>query len=275
MKPLRTNIVWFSAGLAVICLALLLWSGITGKPSFLKNVTGAVVTPLQKAVSQAADWFSDAFGYFYRYDALQRENEELREELQNYKKLENQYYSAIRQNTALREAAGIKAKRSEFDLELGTVVSVAGSGFQSAVTLDRGSLSGVEEGDAVITGDGLVGFVSQVGLSHCTVTTVINADFTASAVISRTREVVVAQGNFDLAAGGELKVAYLENDADVRVGDTVVTSGGSYPPDLILGTVTAFAQESHGISSYAAIQPAVELGELSTVFIIKDFSVDE
>ena len=86
--------------------------------------------------------------------------------------------------------------------------------------------------------------------------------------------VVVAGGDFELAGDGLLKVPYLENDANVRVGDTILTNGGAYPPDLILGRVTEVRQESHGISSYAAVEPAVNLDELSTVFVVKSFSVE-
>ena len=87
-------------------------------------------------------------------------------------------------------------------------------------------------------------------------------------------EVVVAGGDFELAGDGLLKVPYLENDANVRVGDTILTNGGAYPPDLILGRVAEVRQESHGISSYAAVEPAVNLDELSTVFVVKSFSVE-
>ena len=126
----------------------------------------------------------------------------------------------------------------------------------------------------VITGDGMVGFVDQVGLNHCVVKTVIHMDFNASATVSRTREAVVACGSFELASDGLLKVAYLENDADVKRGDVILTNGGAYPPDLILGRVEDFRQESHGISSYAAIRPAVDFTRLSTVFVVKDFNVE-
>lgn len=274
MRLMRSRLFWFTALLVAVCLALMLWSGVTGKPSFLSNITGAIVTPLQNGLSRAADWFGDLFGYFYRYDALVEENQALREQVQYYTSLENRYYSAVDQNTALREAAGIKQRHADFDMELCSVVSVAGSGFQSALTLSRGTLSGIEEGDPVITGDGLVGFVSEAGLNYCTVTTVINADFTAAAVVSRTREVVITQGSFELAADGCLKIAYLENDADIHEGDRIVTSGGSYPPDLMIGQVLSVQPESHGVCSFAQLEPAVSLDELSTVFVIKDFDVE-
>lgn len=274
MKLLRSKLFWFTALLVAVCLALMLWSGVTGKPSFLSNITGAVVTPLQNGLSRAADWFGDLFGYFYRYDALEAENEDLKEQLRQYQALEDRYYASVDQNTALREAAGIKKRHADYELELCTVVSVAGSGFQSALTLSRGSLAGIEEGDPVITGDGLVGFVSEVGSNYCTVTTVINADFTAAAMVSRTREVVVTEGSFELAAEGSLKVAYLENDADLVPGDRILTSGGAYPPELIIGTVRSVQPERHGVCSYAALEPAVALDSLSTVFVIKDFDVE-
>ena len=92
--------------------------------------------------------------------------------------------------------------------------------------------------------------------------------------MSRTREVVVTNGSFELASDGLLKVSYLENDADLRPGDVILTNGGAYPPDLIIGKVEEFRQESHGISSYATVRPAVDISQLSTVLVIKDFHVE-
>ena len=207
MKLTRSKLFWFAVLLVAVSLALILSSAVTGKPTFVRNLTGAVVTPLQNGVASVTDRLTDLFGYFYRYDALERENEELKEQLREYQKLEIAYDAAINQNTALREAAGIKARRADFELELCSVVSVTGNGFQSSLTLSRGSLSGIEEGDCVITGDGMVGFVDQVGLNHCVVKTVIHMDFNASATVSRTREAVVACGSFELASDGLLKVA--------------------------------------------------------------------
>lgn len=274
MKLMRSKLFWFAAVLVAVCLLLTLSSAITGKPTIVRNLTGAIVTPLQNGVAAATDWFTDLFGYFYRYDALERENEELKQKIQAYEKLEISYNAAVKENSALREAAGIKAKHADFEMELCSVVAVTDNGFQSTLTLNKGSVSGIEEGDCVITGDGMVGFVSDVSLNSCVVKTVIHVDFTASAAVSRTREVVVTNGSFELASDGLLKVSYLENDADVKAGDVILTNGGAYPPDLIIGRVVAFCQESHGISSYASVQPVVDFSQLSTVLVIKEFHVE-
>ena len=274
MKWKQSNLVWFAAVLIALSLLLALSSAVTGKPTFVRNITGAIVTPLQNGVAAATDRFADLFGYFYRFDALERENAELKRKIQEFEKLEISYNAAIKENSALREAAGIKAKHADFEMELCTVVALTDNGFQSALTLNKGSVSGIEAGDCVITGDGMVGFVDQVSLNSCVVKTVINVDFNASAAVSRTREVVVTNGSFELASDGLLKVSYLENDADVRPGDTILTNGGAYPPDLIIGRVVEFCQESHGISSYASVEPVVDFSGLSTVLVIKEFNVE-
>lgn len=274
MKWKQSNLVWFAAVLIALSLLLALSSAVTGKPTFVRNITGAIVTPLQNGVAAATDRFADLFGYFYRFDALERENAELKRKIQEFEKLEISYNAAIKENSALREAAGIKAKHADFEMELCTVVALTDNGFQSALTLNKGSVSGIEAGDCVITGDGMVGFVDQVSLNSCVVKTVINVDFNASAAVSRTREVVVTNGSFELASDGLLKVSYLENDADVRPGDTILTNGGAYPPDLIIGRVVEFCQESHGISSYASVEPVVDFSGLSTVLVIKEFHVE-
>ena len=274
MKWKQSKLMWFAAVLIALSLLLALSSAVTGKPTFVRNITGAIVTPLQNGVAAATDRFTDLFGYFYRFDALERENAELKRKIQEFEKLEISYNAAIKENSALREAAGIKAKHADFEMELCTVVSLTDNGFQSALTLNKGSVSGIEAGDCVITGDGMVGFVDQVSLNSCVVKTVINVDFNASAAVSRTREVVVTNGSFELASDGLLKVSYLENDADVRPGDTILTNGGAYPPDLIIGRVVEFCQESHGISSYASVEPVVDFSGLSTVLVIKEFHVE-
>ena len=274
MKWMQSKLMWFAAVLIALSLLLALSSAVTGKPTFVRNITGAIVTPLQNGVAAATDRFTDLFGYFYRFDALERENAELKRKIQEFEKLEISYNAAIKENSALREAAGIKAKHADFEMELCTVVALTDNGFQSALTLNKGSVSGIEAGDCVITGDGMVGFVDQVSLNSCVVKTVINVDFNASAAVSRTREVVVTNGSFELASDGLLKVSYLENDADVRPGDTILTNGGAYPPDLIIGRVVEFCQESHGISSYASVEPVEDFSGLSTVLVIKEFHVE-
>ncbi|MGN1031234.1 MAG: rod shape-determining protein MreC, partial [Butyricicoccaceae bacterium] len=71
---------------------------------------------------------------------------------------------------------------------------------------------------------------------------------------------------------GKLRVSYLPREADIVVGDQVITSGtgGIFPKGLIIGSVESVKTESDGMSSYAIIQPAVNMDEVRHVFIIVD-----
>ena len=105
--------------------------------------------------------------------------------------------------------------------------------------------------------------------------TVLDISTHVGAVLSRTRETAVSEGSLELLSDGHFKLSYLQNDADVEPGDLVETSGygGLYPQGLLLGTVVEFLPESHGISSYAVVEPVVPLEELKSVFVVKSFEV--
>ncbi len=93
-------------------------------------------------------------------------------------------------------------------------------------------------------------------------------------MISRTQDIGVLEGDFALAAEGNCKVSYLENNVQLNSGDSVITSGigGIFPAGLMIGNVQEIKPETHGISQYAVIEPTVDIGALKNVLIITDFA---
>ena len=67
----------------------------------------------------------------------------------------------------------------------------------------------------------------------------------------------------------------VDADAQLLSGDVVTTSGlgGLYPGGLVIGTVESVRTGDDGLARYAVLAPAARLGELSEVFIIKDFDI--
>ena len=103
----------------------------------------------------------------------------------------------------------------------------------------------------------------------------VDTETSIGAKIFRTGEVAVAQGDFALMEGNELKLNYLTAGAAPQVGDLVVTSGlgGYYPSRLPIGYVKEVKTDDSGLAQYAILRPAAELTELKQVFIVKDFTV--
>lgn len=275
MKLNGKKLILLAVAILVVCCGTMLLSALRpGSPTVLSSALGAVVTPLEEATASVGEAISGFFGYFYRYDALEAENEALRKELAKFQKLENMFFEAINENAQLRKLTEIRAKHTDFQCELATVVSTVDIGIHSSFTINKGSLVGIEAGDCVITDAGLVGYISEVGPNFSTVITVLNIDFQATALNTRTRETLVAQGNFDFAPKGQLKLSWLDHGANILKDDVIVTSGSTnFPPNLTIGTIREFAVEDHGISSYATIEPAVDFSRLTDVFVVKEFEV--
>ena len=275
MKPSYKKLIALAVAIFVVCCGTMLASALGGgRPTVFSSVLGAIVTPLEQGVAFVGEKVSDFFGYFHRYDDLLAENEKLQEELNRLQRLENMFFEAINENEELRKLTEIREKHSDFQCELAAVVSTVDLGIHSSFTINKGSLVGIEPGDCVITDAGLVGYVDQVGPNFSTVITVLNIKFQATALNTRTRETLVAQGNFDFAPKGLLKLSWLDHSANIMPRDTIVTSGSNnFPPNLTIGTIREFAVEDHGISSYATIDPAVNFHKLTNVFVVKEFEV--
>ena len=132
----------------------------------------------------------------------------------------------------------------------------------------------MEVGDLVITVDGMAGYVSEVAGNTCEITTVVDVEMQCGALITRTRETAIAEGDYDLMAEGNLRLSYLTEDASVVIGDTVETSGrgGVFPKGVMIGTVENVLPEDNGISYYAVLRPFVDVDTVSSVSIVTDYT---
>jgi rod shape-determining protein MreC len=63
---------------------------------------------------------------------------------------------------------------------------------------------------------------------------------------------------------------YLPKEADIKVNDTILTSGltDTYPKGLLIGSVIDIQDEFSGLSRYAIIKPAVNVSNLEEVLVI-------
>ena len=122
------------------------------------------------------------------------------------------------------------------------------------IMLNAGSRNGVTEKMAVITPHGVVGRVSEVGPNWCRVKTMCDEKMRISVMVQRTRDEGMLGGLY-LEDGERIGTLlyYLPGKADIRVGDTIRTSGigGVFPKGIYVGTVIAVNEEGKG--SYDAI----------------------
>ncbi|NBI67555.1 rod shape-determining protein MreC [Pseudoflavonifractor sp. 60] len=269
--------------LLVIALLLSILIGVTsaflgGQADPLSNVVNVIISPIRGGVSAAADWMEGVYTYVFRYQELEQELTELRGQVGELEDELRQKEEAIRENEQLRELLNLQARRRDFTFEDVRITGRSTSNWESTLTLNKGSSSGIEAGDCVVTETGvLVGVVAETGTNWSTVSTIINTETQMGGIVNRTYSAGVLEGDFALMNQGRLKMNYLPEGAQLVSGDEVLTSGRGeiFPSGLVVGTVEGVFTDPSGQTRYAVVKPAVDLDVLIKVFVIKDFEIIE
>lgn len=268
-------------GIIVAAAALIIGLGAAardGRIGFVQNLSGILKSPIQKVLSSAVNWFDSMYGYLYEYDSLMAENESLRSQLADAQKSARDGIEASEENTRLRKLLELREKHTDYVLESCKVVLWSSSNWSSAFTISKGSTSGIELGDPVITEYGaVVGQVTELGTNWATVSTVIDVDMSVGAFVGATGNSGMVVGEYSFMRDKTAKLTYLADGAQIFVGDDVLTSGsgGAFPAGLMIGTLTAVQTEAGGQIEYGIVEPQAYLDSLVQVFVIKDFTVVE
>ena len=273
----------YGVRIAVIVIVAALIAGIAssllgGRAGVFGSAAGSLRVPLDRASGAVLDWMADLYGYIYEYDRLAEENASLKAENALLREQARDYEELLAENERFRTLFGWAEKRRDLTLESARVVSWDAGNFTSAFSIGKGSDSGIEVGDCVITEYGaLAGQIVELGGDWATVRTVIDVDMDVGALAGADSYAGMITGDFALMRQGKTKLGYLTGGAQIFEGDEVLTSGkgGAFPAGLLIGTVSAVMSEYGGQVTYGIVDPACDLERLSQVFIVKDFELVE
>ena len=275
-KFLKDYGLWILFATAVIAVALAVMSFFASTSSPLANLAGVLSSPFRNAYSALANWATEQQAYFADNQALLEENQALRNQIAEMEREMRLAKDDSEENARLRKLLELREKRRDFQFEAANITQRSSSNWISSLTLNRGTLHGVAVNNCVVTEEGfLAGIVTEVGLNWCTVLTVLDTDTSLGALVFRSGDVAVAQGDFVLMNEGRLSLTYLPADCELLIGDLVVTSGlgGYYPADLVIGKVESLQLDDSGSTRFAVVKPSAQLDELKQVFIIKSFDI--
>lgn len=259
----------------MLLIGLVLYSVSTGGFSSLpSSIVGAVTTPIQSLSSSISGAVSGFFGQFTSASAKQERIEELEKQINDLQNKMVDYDTYLNENEELRKYLKLYRENPDFVFEDAIVIGRDPAEPFGNFSINKGTLSGIKPNDPVITAEGLVGYVYDVGPIYAKVRTVLDPATAASAIVSRTRDYVMVESNtFELAKNGLCKLNYLPRNSSAIQGDYIITSGvgGIYPRGLIIGTISEIKQEPDGISSYAILTPTADIRNIKDVMVIKSF----
>lgn len=270
-KVLSVILAVLLAVMVVFVVSILTFAG-NSTGSVIKNVTTGAEGWLTNISSTVR---SNIYGMF-SYRELQDEIDRLEEE--NFL-LKMQLRSATLNEDELAELESLsgvlnyKSKVDDFDIVSGSVISNDGSAFTTIFTVNVGTDEGVEVGNAVLNGTGLVGKVVQTDKNWSKIACLCDDSEKVSFRVSRDKKVIgVAYGTLNDEMSGYM----LDENADVRVGDTLVTSGmGIYPAGLYVGEVLSVNYNPNTLLREVTIETGFDFRSIEKVTIIKNKQVEE
>jgi rod shape-determining protein MreC len=160
--------------------------------------------------------------------------------------------------------AGVRATVARYAGVEARVVGFPPENEVRTVTIDRGAGSGIRRDDGVVTQDGAVGRVADVGLLSSTVILITDYTSRIPAIVRRGRWWGIARGNV-----ASVRMEFVSQDAPLRAGDVVVTGEGrSFHSGVPIGTVQSVDRGDATLYQTAVVKPAADLGALDRVVVI-------
>jgi rod shape-determining protein MreC len=232
----------------------------------IRRAIGAAVYPVRIAV--------DAPSRLWRWlDESTTSRNDLELELGRLKAERLLTNARLQRLTALEsENARLRAllearNRVRDEVRVAEIIANDANAYEHNLVIGIGSRDGVYDGQAIVDADGVVGQVIETGIMTAQAILISDPDHAVPVVVNRNglRTIAFGTGEFD-----RLELPFLPNNADIRAGDLLVTSGlgGAFPagyPVAVVDFVTRMPQEPF---ADVTATPAAALDQIREVMLI-------
>lgn len=265
-KRNRVNIIFISL-LVVSILMMSMDVKNRGRLSMLDEFLMDTTSTIQRTIAYSYRATRDLwFGYIYLV-GLREENLALKTEAAELRNQVNALREAVGENRRLKgllsfqEGLGYRSVTAR-------VIGISPISLFKTITISRGSVDGLKKGMAVATNDGVVGRVLSSSANTSIVLLISDRNSDVDSLIQRSRDRGIAEGG----DADFIKLKYLSKNADVAVGDLLVTSGigGEFQKGLIIGTVSKLDSRAGDMFKQVEVTPAVNFSKLEEVLVVTD-----
>ncbi|MDD2272691.1 MAG: rod shape-determining protein MreC [Desulfuromonadaceae bacterium] len=261
MYPLLTGI-----GILVALLFFSLNVPRNREANIIERSVLGITSPLLLPVSMASTFVEDIWDNYIQLVDTNRENLRLREDIRKLNQRVLEENEALLANQRLEKLLDIK-KSVQAPTIAATIIGEDVTSWFRTLVINRGSSSGIREGMAVISADGVVGQTVKVSPSTSRVLLLTDHTSGIAATIQRSRARGVVKGKGEMLCTLE----FTTREEDVKVGDMVITSGigGVFLKGHIIGEVTMVKRGEYGIFQSVSIRPTVNISHLEEVLVVQ------
>jgi rod shape-determining protein MreC len=232
----------------------------------LRGALATLMYPLQYAVDvpiRAGNWLAENL---VSRDALIEENARLRrDQLLGQSKLEK-FAELEAENQRLRSLLDSSQKVGERVL-VAELMSVDMDPYSRRIVLNKGSREGVREGQSLIDARGVMGQIVHVGPFSSNALLITDPSHALPVQVNRNGLRAVAVGTGPL---NQLRLSHVPNNADIREGDMLVTSGlgGRFPRGYPVGTIAHVERDRGRPFARVVVEPSAALERNREVLLV-------
>jgi len=238
----------------------------TGQLDNARKAIGVAIYPLQVLVDTPARMWSWTIENTTSRNDLELENARLKLQ-QRLTRAELQKLASLEaENARLRDLLEARDRISG-DIRVAGIMSVDTNPFRHSIVIDVGNADRVYDGQSLIDADGVVGQVLQTGSRTSQAILISDPDHSLPVEVNRNGIRTFAFGTGDL---DRLDLPYLPNQADIEVGDLLVTSGlgGAFPPGYPVAVVTEVERNPQEQFATITARPSASLNQIREVMLI-------
>jgi rod shape-determining protein MreC len=238
----------------------------TKEPAYgLGRLAIYVVSPFQKAVTHTVRFVESIWEHYFFLVSVARENDALHVQLDEVLERRHRYTETELSNQRLKNLLNFQ-QSIKHELLPAAVIGKDPSAWFKTIIIDKGRRDGVEKGLPVVVPAGITGQVMEVAGAYSKVLLIIDQNNAVDALVQRSR----ARGLVTGAAAGRCIFKYVLLKNDVRVGDTLISSGldGVFPKGLRIGKVSDVVRRNAGIFQEVKVTPFVDFKKLEEVLVV-------
>lgn len=229
-----------------------------------------MVSPIERGLQSLARPLADTITNYNDLRSLSQENDTLRGEIESLTAENARLREDATRQQQLERLLDVKDSLSAQEFTVARIIARDANNLRQIVVINRGRDAGVRAGMPVVgEGQTLVGTVTRVEANHAWVSLVTDIDSAVSALVLESRAQGVVGGGYNR----KLAMEFVAQEANLREGDTVITSGlgGTYPAGLVIGKITGLSSSRQELFQRVTVEPLASLARLENVLIMTSF----
>jgi rod shape-determining protein MreC len=267
--------VFASAGVA-LALGVLVIFFAPATSRWTERVTLETISPMARVWGGVKNRWTEFRSSLRQFDVLEEENRNLRAENVRLQTEIRQMDYLRTENDRFREMLAFRDQQA-FRLLACRVIERDASNWWNSVLVDRGwnDDPNLAQDQPVVTPRGVVGKTGTVGRSTTRVMLLSDENCKVSVLTESAGARGILLGDTPLNGGSPLcRMTFVTRESKFSVGERVLTTGlgGTFPPNLLVGTVTEApsltSEKNSGLYREGKVTPAAELNDLREMFIL-------